>query len=176
MSLTVRFDSSSLPSLFEHRLTQTVPWVANVFLKLISPFIDPITREKLHFNEEVNKYVPKQQLWTELGGDVNFEYDHAQYWPALTALCKERSNERKARWEAAGGHIGESEMYMRGGDAPSIAQGQAPKAEMALVDEQVAVPATGPVPTKLDGTANTPAAPVSAPVVVQAETENQKHV
>lgn len=92
---------------------------------MISPFIDPITREKLHFNEEVNKYVPKQQLWTDLGGDVTFEYEHATYWPALTALCKERSNERKARWEAAGGVIGESEVYMRGGDAPSVAAVQA---------------------------------------------------
>lgn len=136
---------------------------------MITPFIDPITREKLHFNEEVSKYVPKQQLWTELGGDVNFEYDHAQYWPALTALSKERSNERKARWEAAGKNIGESEVYMRGGNAPSVSTVAAPQAAIA-------------VPAKVDGSADipavvgAPAAPVAESVIAPAGIENQKPI
>lgn len=103
-----------------------IPWVANVFLKLITPFIDPITREKLHFNEEVSKYVPAEQLWKDLGGKADFEYDHAVYWPALTALCQEKASERKARWEKAGGLIGESEIYMRGGEEKSVGEAAAP--------------------------------------------------
>jgi hypothetical protein len=106
----------------------TVPWVANVFLKVITPFIDPQTREKLHFNEDVSLYVPREHLWTELGGDVEFEYDHSVYWPALNGLTQERYNERKARWEKAGKHIGESEVYLRGGDLPSVGQAAAPEA------------------------------------------------
>ena len=42
--------------------------VAHRFLKLITPFIDLITREKLHFNEEVSKYVRSEHLWKDLGG------------------------------------------------------------------------------------------------------------
>ena len=151
---------------------------------MITPFIDPITREKLHFNEEVSKYVPKEQLWTELGGDVQFEYDHSVYWPALTALCKERSNERMARWEKAGKNVGESEIYLRGGDAPSIAAGQAttpataPAPVEAATNATAAAPAAVPtaLPPKGDGAteALAPAAPVAEPVVAPAGTENQK--
>ena len=126
---------------------------------MISPFIDPITREKLHFNEEVSKYVPKNQLWTELGGDVNFEYDHATYWPALTALCKERSEERKRRWEAAGGNIGESEVYLRGGDASSVAAAA-----------KSSFPAQEAVPNAV------PAAPVAELVVAPVGSENLKPI
>lgn len=157
-----------------------IPWVANIFLKMITPFIDPITREKLHFNEEVSKYVPKEQLWTELGGDVQFEYDHSVYWPALTALCKERSNERKARWENAGKNVGESEVYLRGGDVPSIAAGQptAPATAPAPVEAASNVPAAAPIalPSKVDGAAEAlpSAAPVAEPIVAPAGTENQK--
>lgn len=159
-----------------------IPWVANIFLKMITPFIDPITREKLHFNEEVSKYVPKEQLWTELGGDVQFEYDHSVYWPALTALCEEMSKERRKRWEMAGKNVGESEVYLRGGDAPSIATGQA--SEAATVDatvaeavEQIAnVPAAAPDAVPSNGGAEVPApgAPVDESVAAPVGTENQK--
>ena len=155
---------------------------------MITPFIDPITREKLHFNEEVSKYVPKEQLWTELGGDVNFEYDHAEYWPALTALCKERSDERKVRWEKAGKNIGESEVYLRGGDVSSVAAGAASVPVAEPIAEPIAAPVAVPdaasasAPIKVDGSADAPAvvgeplAPVAEPVAAPAGIENQKPV
>lgn len=148
---------------------------------MITPFIDPITREKLHFNEEVSKYVPKEQLWTELGGDVQFEYDHSVYWPALTALCKEKSNERKARWEKAGKNVGESEVYLRGGNVPSTTAGQATQQATptaAPVEQATNVPvAATTLPSKVDGVeVSAPAAPVAEPVIAPAGTENQKAV
>ena len=91
-----------------------VPWVVWGFFKLITPFIDPLTREKLKFNDDVRQYVPPEQLWKEFGGDVDFEYDHATYWPALLKICEERRAERKARWEKAGKRYGESETYLKG--------------------------------------------------------------
>jgi hypothetical protein len=75
-----------------------------------------LTREKLKFNEDVRQYVPPEQLWKEFGGDVDFEYDHATYWPALLKLCEEKRGEQKARWEKAGKRYGESEIYLKGGD------------------------------------------------------------
>ena len=43
-------------------LLTNIPWLAWTFLKLIHPFIDPLTREKLVFDEPFGKYVPQEEL------------------------------------------------------------------------------------------------------------------
>jgi hypothetical protein len=88
----------------------------------------------LKFNEDMSQYVPKEQLWTEFGGDLDFNYDHSVYWPALAKLCEERRAQRKRRWEVGGKQIGETEDYLTGlapeGVAPpSAAQSIAPAPE-----------------------------------------------
>ncbi len=98
-----------------------MPFLVWGFFKLITPFVDPVTREKLKFNEDMTKYVPKEQLWTEWGGDLQFEYDHTEYWPALMALCKERREQRVRRWEQGGKQIGELEDYLSGRVAVGVA-------------------------------------------------------
>ncbi|KAI6784917.1 uncharacterized protein J7T54_008011 [Emericellopsis cladophorae] len=93
-----------------------VPWVVWGFFKIITPFIDPITREKLKFNEDMKAYVPAEHLWSEdWAGNMDFEYDHDTYWPALNEMCKQRREEKQRRWEAGGKIIGESEDYLTGG-------------------------------------------------------------
>jgi len=99
-----------------------VPWVVSTFFKLISPFIDPVTREKMKFNESSRSYVPTEQLWKQYGGDLDFEYDHNAYWPALDAETKKRRTAYKQRWIAGGKRIGEYEEYLRGGNQKSIVQ------------------------------------------------------
>jgi hypothetical protein len=85
------------------------------FFKLITPFIDPLTRDKLKFNEDMTQYVPKEQLWTEYpGGKLQFEYDHSIYWPAFNKLCNDRREARKARWITGGSLVGELEDYLTG--------------------------------------------------------------
>lgn len=98
-----------------------MPWVVWGFFKLITPFIDPLTREKLKFNEDMNQYIPSEQLWTEFGGKLQFDYDHAAYWPALIDLCEERRETRKSRWIAGGKHIGEFEDYLNGAMEKGVA-------------------------------------------------------
>ncbi|ROT38967.1 CRAL/TRIO domain-containing protein [Sodiomyces alkalinus F11] len=99
-----------------------VPWVVWGFFKLITPFIDPLTREKLKFNEDMRQYVPKEQLWAEFSdGSLEFEYDHSVYWPALVKLCEEKRASRTERWIAGGKHIGEYEDYLAGGRATGLA-------------------------------------------------------
>ncbi|GKT84524.1 CRAL/TRIO domain-containing protein [Colletotrichum tofieldiae] len=89
--------------------------MVNGFFKLITPFIDPMTRDKLKFNEDMRQYVPEEQLWTEFSdGKLEFEYDHATYWPALNGMCKEKRDTRTARWVAGGKQIGELEDYLGG--------------------------------------------------------------
>ncbi|KKA30454.1 hypothetical protein TD95_000646 [Thielaviopsis punctulata] len=105
------------PERLGRALIINVPWVVWGFFKLITPFIDPRTVTKLKFNEVMNQYVPADQLWTEFdGGKLNFEYDHAEYWPALWAQTQARRAARTQRWIAGGKHIGEHESYLLGGE------------------------------------------------------------
>ncbi|KAL2017345.1 hypothetical protein VTK56DRAFT_2268 [Thermocarpiscus australiensis] len=129
-----------------------MPWIVHGFFKLITPFIDPHTREKLKFNEDMTQYVPAEQMWTEFNGKLEFEYDHSVYWPALHKLCRERREARWQRWLAGGQQLGESEDYLAGAIETGVA---------------------GPTPAKTPGEKTEgkaeekagPAAPVAAPVV-----------
>lgn len=102
-------------------LTGTVPWYIWSFFKLITPFIDPLTREKLKFNEDMALHVPREQLLKANGGDVEFEYDHEVYWPTFVKFAALRRAEYEARWEKAGKRIGEYEDYLRGGTERNLA-------------------------------------------------------
>ena len=98
-----------------------VPWIVWGFFKIITPFIDPVTREKLKFNEDMTQYVAPEQLWSgEWGGAMDFEYDHAVYWPAFNDMCRARREEKMRRWEAGGSVVGESEDYLMGGSDVSV--------------------------------------------------------
>lgn len=70
----------------------------------------------------MRQHVPPQQLWNEFHGDMEFAYDHSVYWPALLKLAEERFSERRERWVKAGKQYGESEIYLRGGNASSVYQ------------------------------------------------------
>jgi hypothetical protein len=79
-----------------------------------------VTREKLKFNEDMTQYVPPAQLWSEdWKGTLDLEYDHAEYWPALNAMCRERREEKLRRWLAGGSQVGESEAYLLQGSNTS---------------------------------------------------------
>lgn len=97
-----------------------MPWYVTAFLKLIGPFIDPVTKTKIKYNEPLTDHIPASQLMKASGGEIDFKYDHSVYWPALAGLAAERRQQKQARWEKAGKIIGESEIYLWGGDEPSI--------------------------------------------------------
>jgi CRAL/TRIO domain len=97
-----------------------VPFVVWGFFKLITPFIDPLTREKLKFNEDMAQHVPPSQLLKQNGGEVDFEYDHSVYWPSFIKLAETRRAAYRARWEKAGKPVGESEDHLTGGSTGSL--------------------------------------------------------
>ena len=108
-----------------------VPWLVWGFFKIITPFIDPTTKEKLKFDEDLTKIVPPAQLLKKFGGDVDFEYDHEKYWPALNSLAEARRKEMRERWEAGGNRVGESEEFLRGrGESVSVKDEKAKKEKM----------------------------------------------
>lgn len=101
------------PERLGRALLTNIPWLAAAFLKLIHPFIDPLTREKLVFSEPFPNYVPPNQLDKEVGGNVDFEYSHQRYWPSLTKLAAERRKRYMENFHALGGVVGLSEADLR---------------------------------------------------------------
>lgn len=142
------------PERLGRALIINVPWVVWGFFKLITPFIDPHTREKLKFNEDMNQYVPSEQLWTEFHGTLEFDYEHEVYWPALTKLAAERRAERLARWEAGGKQIGELEDYLAGKLSEGVKPDTvAPEVASAAPVAEAAAPAVAPAPETGETTA-----------------------
>jgi hypothetical protein len=108
----------------------------------------------------MNQYVPSEQLWTEFGGKLEFEYDHATYWPALQKLCEEKRGSRRQRWVAGGSRIGEHEDYLAGGKETGVAgsttsTGEEAKETVAPASVTEAVPASigaaAPAATETEG-------------------------
>lgn len=114
-----------------------VPFLFWGFYKLVGPFIDPVTKEKIRFNPDTKELVPREQLEKDcFGGDLDFKYvssrlttgvfsrrrltrvqDHATYYPLLTKLAAERREAMFQRWKRYGNdHCGASEWVLRGGD------------------------------------------------------------
>ncbi|KAE8411433.1 CRAL-TRIO domain-containing protein [Aspergillus pseudocaelatus] len=119
---TLNFLQNHYPERLGRALVINMPFVIMGFFKLITPFIDPLTRQKLKFNEDLRQHVPAAQLMKSMGGDVEFRYDHATYWPTLNQLADQRRAAYRERWVQGGKRIGEYENYLKTGTSPSLAQ------------------------------------------------------
>ena len=97
-------------------LISELPWYVNTFFKLISPFIDPVTREKMNFQPDVRKFVPPGNLWRLHEGDLEFVYDHRVYWKGLEEVVGRKREAYRERWVRGGKRMGEYEEYLRGGE------------------------------------------------------------
>jgi len=89
-----------------------VPFLLNAFYKLINPFIDPVTREKLKFNPNCVKeghFESNMLIKENWGGDRTVEYVHEKFWPAWLKLTGERREKHKERWRKLGGKVGVKE-------------------------------------------------------------------
>ncbi|CAG8508181.1 1470_t:CDS:2, partial [Acaulospora morrowiae] len=84
---------SHYPERLSMAMVINAPWYFWSFFRLISPFIDPVTKDKIKFvdlnaNEESKKhrifdYVYEDQLESVYGGNNVFVYNHEIYWNAL---------------------------------------------------------------------------------------------
>ena len=85
-----------------------VPFLINAFFKLITPFIDPLTRPKLRFNPSClsEGLFAAPRLIKEWGGDAVVVYEHERYWPALVRMCAERRERMWEVWRARGARVG----------------------------------------------------------------------
>ncbi|GJJ08568.1 hypothetical protein Clacol_002787 [Clathrus columnatus] len=103
------------PERLGYAYISNVPFLVRTFFTLISPFIDPISREKMKFNPKVieDGYINPDQLIKEWGGQIDFEYKHEEYWPNLMEMTRNRRNLWFKNWQRMGGKIGTSEWDMK---------------------------------------------------------------
>lgn len=108
---------SHYPERLGYSLMLNVPWLLNAFFKLVSPFIDPVTKKKMIFNPKAvqDGHFARDAITKGWGGDREFEYDHAVYWPALEKLCRERREQWMVKWRSLGGKVGIREWDYKGG-------------------------------------------------------------
>ncbi|KAG9126781.1 hypothetical protein FRC07_002017 [Ceratobasidium sp. 392] len=65
-----------------------LPALLNFFYKGISPFLDPVTRDKMRFNPNLSELVPVSQLDKDLGGEFPYEFEPVSYWEQIVSHCK----------------------------------------------------------------------------------------
>ncbi|OJJ51034.1 hypothetical protein ASPZODRAFT_127030 [Penicilliopsis zonata CBS 506.65] len=138
---TLHILQNHYPERLGRALVINVPFMIWGFFKLITPFIDPLTRQKLKFNEDLRQHVPPEQLMNAAGGDVEFKYDHSQYWPALNQLAEARRTAYRERWIQGGKRIGEHENYLKGGPDASLSETEQGASDLAQKMETLGVDA-----------------------------------
>ncbi|KAI0822555.1 CRAL/TRIO domain-containing protein [Trametes gibbosa] len=92
-----------------------VPFLINAFFKLITPFIDPLTRPKLRFNPDClaeGLFAP-DQLISEWSGSAHVEYVHERYWDPLVRMCAERREKEWEQWRLRGAKVGVREWDIK---------------------------------------------------------------
>ena len=140
------------PERLGHALILNVPWMLNAFFKLITPLVDPRTRVKMKFNPnpvQDGLFAP-EQLFIEggWGGEVDFQWDHAKYWPALIRLCAEIREKELERWRTLGARVGLSEWDIKSESVSAAEETVTPALPVAppVTEMEAEVAATTDVP------------------------------
>lgn len=75
----------------------SAPWLFNAVFKAISPFIDPVTRDKIVFVNKpqhlFNFGFPRSSIETCLGGDSRYVFDKSAYLAAETTIFPASSDD-----------------------------------------------------------------------------------
>jgi hypothetical protein len=65
-----------------------LPILLTFFYKGISPFLDPVTRDKMRFNPDLFELIPRSQLDADFGGDHELVFDSESYWDQILGACR----------------------------------------------------------------------------------------
>ncbi|KAI0701313.1 CRAL TRIO domain-containing protein [Cytidiella melzeri] len=96
------------PERLGRALITNLPWLLNAFYKMITPLIDPVTKNKMRFNPKPveDGLFTADNVWKEFGGEIDFQYVHEEYWPHFVKMTSERRETMLERWKALGGKVG----------------------------------------------------------------------
>jgi CRAL/TRIO domain len=122
------------PERLANSLVLNVPFLIHTFFKMISPFIDPITRNKIKYNPKpvedglfAADELIKEGGW---GGTRNFVWDHKKYWPQLVQMCAETRAKQMARWRKLGARVGCDEWDYKSEDFDDTSSSVSPGAAL----------------------------------------------
>jgi len=135
-------------------LILNVPFLIHAFFKMISPFIDPVTRNKMKFNPKPvqDGLFAADELFKDggWGGSRDFVWDHEKYWGPFVRMCAEIRDGQMARWRKLGACVGCDERDYKLGEvvdispAPAEAEAETGDGEGdRVVAEDAAAPETG---------------------------------
>ncbi|KAK0436448.1 CRAL-TRIO domain-containing protein [Armillaria borealis] len=68
-------------------LVVNLPVILSFFYKGISPFLDPVTRDKMRFNPNLLELIPASHLDADFGGEFPYEFEPQSYWNQIVAAC-----------------------------------------------------------------------------------------
>jgi len=65
------------------------PRFISAFFTALSPFLDPVTKDKIRFNpDNLTEFIEPDQLDAQFpGGTYNYRFDFPKYWSALVERC-----------------------------------------------------------------------------------------
>ncbi|KAK0447391.1 CRAL-TRIO domain-containing protein [Desarmillaria tabescens] len=69
-------------------LVVNLPMILNFFYKGISPFLDPVTRDKMRFNPNLLELIPASHLDADFGGEFSYEFEPHSYWNQIVMACR----------------------------------------------------------------------------------------
>jgi hypothetical protein len=103
-------------------LILNVPFLIHAFFKMISPFIDPVTRNKMKFNPKPvqDGLFAADELFKGWGGSRDFAWDHEKYWGPFVRMCAEIREGQMARWRKLGARVGGDERDYKSGEVVDI--------------------------------------------------------
>lgn len=109
-----------------------LPWLLHTFYKLITPFIDPLTRSKMIFNpvpdeaglwrsaeardqgqDDAKLFELDQLVKDSWLGSAPFIYSHHLYWSALLSMTQIRRTVMIRVWRDLGGVVGIKEWDVK---------------------------------------------------------------
>ena len=90
-----------------------IPWIGYALLKVMTPLIDPNTKQRLVFDEPFTNRIDSSNLDYHYGGDLKFDYNHESYWPDFKTKVEGRRAENYERWVKLGGSIGLREVEFK---------------------------------------------------------------
>jgi len=86
-------------------LIHKAPWVFQGIWKIVKGWLDPVVASKVHFtnnNEEMEEFVPRSQIISELGGDEDWSYQYVEPVPGENDLMKDTTTRDKYLVEREG--------------------------------------------------------------------------
>lgn len=86
-------------------LVYKAPWVFNAVWSIVRGWLDPVVAGKVHFAkniDELEKYIPKNQIPSELGGDEKWTYEYPEAVPGENERMADTATRDKLEDERAG--------------------------------------------------------------------------